>query len=362
MAKIAIVGCGGIGGLAGFYMAQAGEAVVFVDQNADHVRAIRDRGISVNGVYGAMSIGPQRSYTPSEIPEPLDGLIFLACKSQHTAAAVPPLLRYLTPQSCIISLQNGMNEDTIADVVGRERTMGALPDYGGAYLNPGVLEAVHEGTVYVGELDGRVTDRAREAARLLGIGRNKCELLNDIVGRLWTKQVYNSQVVTTALIDGTVVQVLGNKKVQRVSIALVREAIRVSDAAGVRLHPDRWFTPDLYRADTPEATQQLLAAFDRLVEHLGGHQVGEGPGGYTYVKKASGIHWDIVYRRRKSEAAHLTVVCVADRYGVKVPLNTRLVQMIEEIEDGRRQLGWHNVDELTAYAETLGKGVHSGLL
>lgn len=362
MAKIAIVGCGGIGGLAGFYMAHAGESVVFVDQNADHVRAIRDRGISVNGVHGPMTVGPQRAYIPGEIPEPLDGLIFLACKSQHTAAAIPPLLPYLTPQSCIVSLQNGMNEDTIAERVGRERTMGALPDYGGAYLDPGVLEAVHEGTVYVGELDGRLTNRAQEAARLLGIGRNKCELLTDIVGRLWTKQVYNSLVVPTALIDGTVVQVLGDKRVQRLAIALVREAIGVSDAAGVRLHPDRWFTPDVYRVDTPEATQQLLAAFDRLVDHLGGHQVKDGPGGYKYVKKASGIHWDIVYRKRKSEAAYLTVVCVAERYGVPVPFNARLVQLIEEIEDGKRQLGWHNVDELTAYIARAGKAVGSGLL
>jgi 2-dehydropantoate 2-reductase len=172
---------------------------------------------------------------------------------------------------------------------------------------------------------------------------------------VWTKQVYNSQVVPTALIDGTVVQVLGDKRVQRLAIALVREAIGVSDAAGVRLHPDRWFTPDLYRQATPEATQQLLAAFDQLVEHLGGHQRGDGPGGYKYVKKASGIHWDIVYRKRKSEAAYLTVVCVADRYGVKVPLNTRLIQLIEEIEDGKRQLGWHNVDELTAFVEGAGK-------
>jgi 2-dehydropantoate 2-reductase len=302
-----------------------------------------------------MSIGPQRSCTPAEIPEPLDGLIFLACKSQHTAAAVNGIARHLTPQSCVVSLQNGMNEDTIADIVGRKRTMGALPDYGGAYLDPGELEAVHEGTVYVGELDGALSPRVREAARLLGIGPNKCELLTDIVGRVWTKQVYNSQVVPTALVNGTVVEVLGNRKLQRLAGALVREAIQVSDAAGVRLHADRWFDPELYRGNSPDATQRLLAAYDRLVEHLGGHQVHEGPGGYKYVKKASGIHWDIVYRRRKSEAAHLTVVTVADRYGVKVPLNTRLVQLIEEIEDGKRQLGWHNVDELSAYVESQGK-------
>jgi 2-dehydropantoate 2-reductase len=354
MAKIAVVGCGAIGGLAGFYMARAGEPVLFIDQNADHVRAIRERGLSVNGVYGPMAIPPQRACVPAEIAEPLDGLVFLACKSQATDAAIRGIAPHLAPSACVVSLQNGMNEETIASVVGRARTMGALPDYGGAYLDPGVLEAVHEGTVYVGELDGALTPRVREAARLLGVGPNTCELLTDIVGRLWTKQVYNSQIIVTALVDGTVVQVLGTKDVQRLAGAAVREAMRVSDAAGVRLHADQWFDPALYHPETPADTARLLQVYERLVDHLGGHQVGDGPGGYKYVKKASGIHWDIVYRRRKSEASQLTVGTLAARYGVTVPLNAKIVGMIEEIEDGKRTLGWHNIAEGTAYATQIG--------
>ncbi len=354
MAEIAVVGCGAIGGLAGFYMARAGEKVLFIDQNADHVRAIHERGIAVNGVYGPMSVGPQRARTPEELDEPLGGLVFLACKSQATEAAVRGIAPHLGASACVVSLQNGMNEDTIAGIVGRGRTMGALPDYGGAYLDPGVLEAVHEGTVYVGELDASLTPRVREAARLLGIGPNKCDLLTDIVGRLWTKQVYNSQIVVTALVDDTIVNVLGRRNMQRLAGAAVREAIRVCDAAAIRLQADAWFEPALYQPETAADTARLLSAYDRLVEHLGGHQAKEGPGGYRYVKRASGIHWDIVYRRRKSEASHLTVVCVADRYGVPVPLNTQIVEVVSEIEDGRRDLGWHNVDELTAYAEEIG--------
>jgi len=155
-------------------------------------------------------------------------------------------------------------------------------------------------------------------------------------------------------VNGTVVEVLGNKKVQRLAGALVREAMQVSDAAGIRPHSDRWFDPTLYHPATPADTARLLASYDRLVEHLGAHQITDGPGGYKYVKKASGIHWDIVYRKRKSEAAHLTVVAIADRYGVKVPLNARVVQMIDEVEDGTRPLGWPNIDELTADAARLG--------
>ena len=113
-----------------------------------------------------------------------------------------------------MSLQNGMNEGRIAALVGPERTMGALPDYGGAYLDPGVLEAVHEGMVYVGEIPGGITDRSREAGRLLGIGPNMCEVLDDIMGRVWTKHVYSSHVLVTSLVDGTAVEVLGDERVQ----------------------------------------------------------------------------------------------------------------------------------------------------
>jgi 2-dehydropantoate 2-reductase len=355
MANVTVVGCGAIGGLAAFYMAKAGERVLFVDENPEHVQAIREKGLLANGVYGPMSIGPQRACTPDNISEPLEGLIFLACKSQHTPAAVQSLLSHMTAESCIVSLQNGMNEQIIGSIVGPERTMGALPDYGGAYLNPGVLEAVAEGTVYVGELDGRITKRAQEAARLLGIGRNKCELLTDIMGRIWTKLVFMSQSVMTALVDASWGEVLSQEKVRRLAALLIRESIQVSDAAGVKLHADPpWFVPSLYHPQTAAETQRLLRSYDDLIEFLERRRVAIGPANYQYIKKASGIHWDISYRKRKSEAPYLTVYCVAKGYRVPIPLNHRLIEMIETIEAGTRVQGWQNMDELAAYADTLG--------
>jgi 2-dehydropantoate 2-reductase len=351
---VTIVGCGAIGGLAGFYMALAGETVIFVDQNSEHVRAIREKGISVNGVYGPMEIGPQAAYTPDEVPEPLTGFVFLACKSQATEAAVNGILPHLTPTSCVVSLQNGMNEGRIAALVGPERTMGALPDYGGAYLDPGLLEAVHKGTVYVGEISGGITDRAREAGRLLGIGPNKCSVLDDIMGRVWTKQVYNAHVLVDSLVDGTVMEVLGDRRVQLLGAAGVREGLKVAAAAGVTIQRDEWFDPGLYDVQSPADTERLLEKYQQLAEHLGGHQQEPAPGGYQYVKTSSGIHWDIVYRRRKSEAQYVSISLVAPDYGVPVPLNDRIVEMIGEVEDGKRQLGWHNINELTEFAHRLG--------
>jgi 2-dehydropantoate 2-reductase len=72
------------------------------------------------------------------------------------------------------------------------------------------------------------------------------------------------------------------------------------------------------------------------------------------VKKASGIHWDIVYRKRKSEAQYVSIAMEAKEYGIPVPLNDRILEMIAEIEDGKRQLSMHNITELTEDAERLG--------
>ena len=68
--------------------------------------------------------------------------------------------------------------------------------------------------------------------------------------------------------------------------------------------------------------------YRRLAEHLGGHQRTPAPGGYQYVKKASGIHWDIVYRKRKSEAQYVSIAMEAKEYGIPVPLNDRILEMI----------------------------------
>jgi hypothetical protein len=128
----------------------------------------------------------------------------------------------------------------------------------------------------------------------------------------------------------------------------------VAAAAGKTIQHDEWFNPNLYQVETPEDTERLLEMYRRLAGHLGAHQRRATPGGYQYVKKASGIHWDIVYRKRKSEASYTSITLEAKDYGIPVPLNDKIIEMIVEVEDGKRQLGWHNITELGEYADRMG--------
>jgi len=355
--KIHIVGSGAIGGMAGWHMAKNGENVTFVDRWPEHVQAMKEHGLRITGLRGDQTI-PVRAMLPEEIDEPLE-LVFLACKSQHTEDAVRGIMSHLTPDSVVVSLQNGMNEDKITALIGKERVIGALPDYTAALVDPGHLEFTVGGPVYVGELDGATTPRVLEIQRLLSL-LTDAKLTNNIIGRVWTKQCYGCWIVMTALVNASTREVWGSDRNRLLCFALVREAVGVADAYGINLEADAYFLPDLIRQRYPEARRSQIAILQVLSDHLNREastQIKPPDPNYQFVKKGSGIWWDIVYRRRQSEVRWLTgrLIELADAAGVPMPLNKKKVSMIYEIEDGTRPMAWENLDELAAYAHELGE-------
>ena len=147
--KITIVGAGAIGGLAGAYMTRAGHDILLVDRWAEHVDALNAQGLTIDGVRGDMTV-PVRAVTPDRLSGPLD-MVLVATKSQHTLDAVRQILPLLKPESAIVSYQNGFNEPGItalldgAGLPGARMVIGSIPNYGGALVDPGHVEFVHEG-------------------------------------------------------------------------------------------------------------------------------------------------------------------------------------------------------------------------
>jgi 2-dehydropantoate 2-reductase len=357
--KIHIVGSGAIGGMAGWHMAKSGENVTFVDTWPEHVQAMQSRGLRITGLRGDQTI-PVRAMLPEEINEPLD-LVFLACKSQHTEDAVHGIMPHLTPDSVVVSLQNGMNEEKIAALIGADRVIGALPDYTAALVDPGHLEFTVGGPVYVGELDGSTTPRVLEIQRLLSY-LTDARLTKNIIGRVWTKQCYSSWIVMTALVDASTREVWKSDRNRLLSFALVREGVKLADAYGVALEADAYFLPDLIRQTYPEARRSQIAILQVLSDHLNraaSTALRSPDPDYQFVKKGSGMWWDIVYRRRKSETRWITgaLIDLANARGIPMPLNKRMAEMIYEIEDGKRRMGWENLDELAAYAREVGEPI-----
>jgi 2-dehydropantoate 2-reductase len=357
--KVTIIGAGAIGGLAGSHMTRAGYDVTLVDRWREHVDAMNRDGIFIDGIRGEMRI-PVKAITPEQLKGPLEAVL-IATKAQHTPDAVRLVIPHLGATGFIVPYQNGLNIPVVealleeSGVGGRERIVGSIPNYGGALVDPGHLEFVHEGKIELGELGGEDTARLAMLTKMLE-SLTAVTVSKNIWAQIWSKEVYSNQVVFSALADARIHETLGVERYARIAGALVREGVEIAAACGIELEAFDFFDPANYRPKTPADTQRLIANINHAIHLL---RKDQKPSKHEFKKKGSGIWWDIVYRKRASETeVHKTkLIAYGKQAGADTRLTQKLMDMILEIEAGKRALGFHNYDELETYVKSIGRAL-----
>src|SRR6202007_4212 len=219
--KIAIVGAGAVGGYAGAHMVQAGEDVTYIDPWPENVEAIRKEGLRITHIRDVepFTVKP-RALHLTEAQQlskeaPVD-IAFVCMKSYDTAWATTLIQQYLAPDGYVVSLQNCMNEETIANIVGWGKTLGCiassimvnLPEPGHIHRGAGKGGAAH--TVFrAGEVHGRITQRADEICRLVAFS-DSALVTSNLWGERWSKLVatamQNGLSASTGLSGGEMLQ------------------------------------------------------------------------------------------------------------------------------------------------------------
>ena len=326
-------GAGAMGGSIGAWLVRAGHRVTFVDADPAHRAAIRQAGLRIEGPVDAFTVQAQ-CLAPEEAPSEL-GTVLLCVKAHHTEEAIRAIAPRLAADGFVVSVQNGLNERTIAAAVGEERTVGCFVNFGADVMEPGVIMRGNRGTVVVGELDGARTPRIRAVHRLFRDFEPDAVLTDNIHGYLWGKLAYGSMLFATALADASIADVLAAEGHRPAIIGLAREAMRVARARGVEPEPFDGFDPAAFAPDAPhdEASRSLdqLVAFNR-----------------ASAKSHSGVWRDLAVRKRKTEvdAQIAPIAELGAEAGVETPLTRRLVELIHDVEDGRLLQSWETLAAL----------------
>jgi 2-dehydropantoate 2-reductase len=331
---VTVIGAGAIGGTVGAHLARAGHAVIFCDTVAEHVAAINDRGLTIQGWAEQFTVHAP-AIPPDALRGPLD-LVLLAVKAQHTDQAMRTIAPLLAADGVVVSLQNGLNEQVIAAAVGAERTLGCLVNFSADYLEPGVIHYGGPGTIKVGELDGRITPRLEQLRDLLAtIG--PVETTPNIWGYMWGKLGYGTMLYATALADASMADVID--RYRPLMVELAAEIYEVADRLGVRPEPFDGVEPGLYYPRAGRDWAAIERSLDALVARRRRDQ-----------KQRSGIWRDLMVRRRGTEVGdHLgPIIRHADALGLALPLTRRVAQRIGDLEAGRAQPAWEHLDELEA--------------
>ncbi len=331
--RFTVIGAGAIGGTVGAHLVRAGDTVQLIERDRAHVEAVRANGLTLRSETGTLTV-PVPAATPEAPPTGPLGTVLLCVKSQDTRAAAAWCAERLGPDECVVSLQNGLCEAVIAEVVGAPRTVGAFVNFSADLMEPGVIEVGGPGTFVVGELDGAATARVAAIAEHLSAFIPVRPTAN-VFGYLWAKLGYANMLFATALVDATMADVI--ERFPDLMVELACEVYDVAEARGVRLEPFDDVEPGLYHPRAGRDPERLRAAMASLVER----RRRDG-------KSKSGIWRDLAVRHRHTEVDHQLgpAVAIGSEYGLTLPLTRWLVERIHDLEAGRRAMDWANVEEL----------------
>jgi 2-dehydropantoate 2-reductase len=346
--RIVVVGAGAVGSYTGAHMAKAGEDMTFLDFWPENVEAINRDGIRVTHHQGPEPFSVKaRAIHLTEAQQfakeaPVD-IAFVCVKSYDTDWAARLIKQYLSPGGYVVSLQNCMNEETIAGVVGWGKVMGCIASHISVALHaPG---QVHRGgliggtrhTVYrTGEPSGRVTERAHEVCRLVSTA-DSAKVTDNLWGERWTKLVQNTMANGVSACTGlSGAQCADNEAIRHFQARLGSEAIRIGQARGYKLEEIDHLPPELI-ARAGEGDAEALAKYDD-------HRL-TSPRGASDQRPSMGQD---MAKGRRTEIEYLNgfVFREGEQVGIRAAANERLVDIVKKVERGELKQDPRHIAEL----------------
>ncbi len=340
--RIAFVGAGALGGYVGGYFARAGLDVTLIDPWPEHVETIRAKGLELDGVTPEEKfLVKPRILHLTEVQSlartPVD-VAFVAMKSYDTAWAAALIHPYLSAEGYMVSLQNCLNEETIAGVAGWGRTVGVVASlisvdlFEKGKIRRTIAKGGDKHTVFrVGEPHGRITQRVEELvswfARI-----DSAKATTNLWGERWTKLVQNGMgngvSAATGLTSGDCARDAG---IRRFQIRLAGEAIRVGQALGYQMEKIRGLDPErLARANEGDAA--ALAEVEGALAPKSGGSDGDNP--RAGIQRPSMAQDILKGRRTEIDAMNGFIARKGAEAGVPAPSHLKLTEIVTRVERG----------------------------
>ncbi|MBN1685360.1 MAG: 2-dehydropantoate 2-reductase [Spirochaetales bacterium] len=356
MAKnIAVVGAGAIGGAIGGYLTEKGLDVTLIDQWPAHVEAMKKKGLEITDRDRKFTITVKALHLSevSSLREKFD-IVFLSVKSYDTRWSTYLIEPMLKPTGFILPAQNALNDELVAGIVGYNRTVGCVPTISSGVYEPGRLirTSPNSGKSFtVGELNGRVTPRAKEVVEMLqAVGPS--EITTNIWGARWTKLQVNCMSNSVAGLIGPELQFLDDKQqdlAMLVRVSIAAEVVRVGQALGIAFEPLSADTqPGQFASATTRKTIEALK--DAMMSRDEGRQVSKEEVERLGAPPRPSLLQDVMKgRRTEVEQLNGFIAQTGRQLGIPTPMNDAIVDVFARMDTGELKPGASNLQRLKPF-------------
>lgn len=323
---IAVVGAGAIGGVTAALLHRAGYNVQVVCNSPELAQRITQKGLHISGLKGDFHASLPAVARASELDGKQD-IVLMAVKAVDLERAAGEILPLMKEDSLAVSMQNGICEPALAEVLGRERVLGCIVGWGATYHAPGELEITASGPMILGNIFDPADERLPALAEVLR-SVYPVRISHNMLGHRYAKLVINSCIASMGVLCGLPLgRMLAVGKARNIMIAVIRECMAVADAMEIKVEP---FFGRLDYHSFASGSGWYAGARRHLLLRLVGFR-------YRRLRSSS---LTSLRRGRRTEIAYLNgyVARMGREYGVPTPVNDTVVAMVEEIEEGMREV------------------------
>ena len=325
--KCAIYGAGSLGTIMGAYLTKNGFPIELVNRNVKHVEALQKNGAHVSGTVDFST--PVNAILPDRMKGPYD-IIFLMTKQLHNPEVVTMLKPMLADDGVIVTLQNGIPEPGIAEIVGADRTIGCTVEWGATMTGPGECELTSDPdslSFHMGGMEGIPEERIEKVKSVL---EYMCpvDIEDNLMGARWSKLLINATFSGLGtVIGGTFGDVANWKPARLTALSCMKECVDVARAGGVTFAPVQGKDiTKLFYYDN-----KAKKKFAELLMPIA-------------MKKHFSIFPSMLQDLQKGKPCEIDaingVVCEwGKKYGVPTPVNDRIVEVVKkEQNEGLRPM------------------------
>ncbi|AIO18515.1 2-dehydropantoate 2-reductase [Candidatus Izimaplasma bacterium HR1] len=331
--NVAIYGAGGMGTVLGAYITKAGYEIDLINRNKDHIKVLKAKGAKIIGKVNLTQ--KVTALLPEEMTKKYD-IILLMTKQRFNKEIVEFLVPFLSEDGVICTMQNGLPELSVANIIGDDRTIGCTMSWGATFLGKGVVELTSEPSRDVltysigmyGENDQKHFDHIVELLDTMG----DVKIENNFVGARWSKLLVNAafsglSVVTNARF-GVITK---NKKTRLLALKAIKECIDVAKASNITIEPIQG--KDVVKLmDYNNKFRRSISMFIIPIAMRKHKQI-----------KSSMLR--DIERNKKTEVYAINgVVCEhGDKVNIDTPINDMIVSIVEKIENKELEPCWDNL-------------------
>lgn len=300
--KIVIIGAGAMGCLYGGYLSKKNE-VILLDSYQPQIDAINEKGITIKEEDGSeQHFATVKAYKSGEHNEQAD-LVIVFVKSTFTADALEINKNLFGDHTIVMTLQNGAGNDRkIAKYVKQENIVIGTSKHNSQNLGNATCKHSGTGATTIGS-NCEATETLKKIAAMLEECGFKAVISDDIQRIIWSKLFVNLSINTfTAITRTPIGYMVQNEYAWDFAKRLIYEAVEVAEEDGTYFD----------RREVLESVRQTC--------------IDAGAGfSSMYQDVTKGIRTEI-------DAINGAIVEQAKLYGVPVPYNSLIVDLIHAIE------------------------------